>query len=161
MQDELLTTVVPVTLVAIQSIAEDVLKGTPFGKQRVSDSIESLVKSGKIGRDLASEAHHWRLVRNVIAHAQGVIDQKTVKDLADLKRDGLVTFDRFKVWGPLISDGDGCPPVPLVARAFSSPRPPDASLPEIEVTLGAQLTVGACDLLAAGEVWAALMDAAV
>jgi hypothetical protein len=46
-------------------------------------------------------------------------------------------------------------------RAVSSTRLPEVSLTEIEITSGNRLAIGICDLLAAGEVWAALIDAAV
>lgn len=64
LQNLLLDEIVPSLLVAVQAVVEDGLSGEGFKSQ-----IEFLVGSGKVSRAQASECHHWRFVRNAIAHS--------------------------------------------------------------------------------------------
>ena len=161
MQAHILGTVVPVTLVAIQSIAEEVLERSCGNQCGASRRIESLAETGRIDGNLANSAHYWRIVRNVIVHAQGVIDRATEHEVAKLRRDGRITFCRFKFWGPLLDAGHGGTPVPIVERAVAAPGSPERDLPDVEIVVGNRLEIGIADLLAAGEVWARLIEAAV
>ncbi len=160
MQAHLLDTVVPVTLVAIQSIAEDILEASCGNQLGAFHRIESLVTEARIERDVASAAHYWRIVRNVLAHAQGVIDVATEQEVAGLRSGGQILFDRFKFWGPLLDARQGGVPVPIVDRAVVAPEQPDPELPYIEIVAGNRLKIGIGDLLAAGNVWGKLIEAA-
>lgn len=160
MQAHLLNTVVPVTLVAIQSIGEDILEGSCGNQLRAFWRIESLVSEGRINRDVANAAHYWRIVRNVLAHAQGVIDIATEQEVARLRSEGRILFDRFKFWGPLLDAWQGGVPVPIVDRAALASEQPDPDLPYIEIVAGNRVKIGIGDLLAAGNVWAKLIEAA-
>jgi hypothetical protein len=157
MQAHLLQTIVPVTLVAIQSIAEDVLGNATAPPMNTLRRIAHLVSTGRIDRALASEAHHWRMVRNVIAHAQGVIDSQTETEAAKLLAEGKVSFSRFKLWGALLDAGHGGSPVPIIDQAV---RTLDSGVLSIEIQAGERVDIGVGDLLAAGKTWASLIEAA-
>jgi hypothetical protein len=90
MQGHLLQAVVPITLIAIQSIAEDALEdasGTPLKAYR---RIESLVDGGRIDRALASSGSPLAACSHIIAHAGGTIDRQTEVEAANLLAQGPV-----------------------------------------------------------------------
>lgn len=160
MQTQLLDVVLPVMLVAIQSLAEDALENTAGPIRNAFERIEGLVRSGRIDRDRASTAHQWRIVRNVVAHAGGMLDRRTVDELTRLSAEGLILFRVFKLWGPLLDAGHGGTNVPIVDRAVAAPNQPDSSSPDVAFVVGSRLVVGVADLLAASQTWADLIDAA-
>jgi hypothetical protein len=89
-----------------------------------------------------------------------VIDVRTVRELNDLRARGIILFDSFKLWGPLLDAGHGGTLVPVVERAVATPDQPDSALPDVTRAEGNRLSLGVADLLAATEAWARLIDAA-
>ena len=113
-----------------------------------------------LGRD-TSRAHYWRIVRNVVAHADGRIDDRTVSEARALLAEGKIDFDRFRFWGPLLDARKGGEvPVPLVEEAVAKPHDPDDRGIEISMSNGEQVSIGLADLLAAADTWAQVLDAA-
>jgi hypothetical protein len=90
-----------------------------------------------------------------------VIDVRTVRELNDLRARGIILFDSFKLWGPLLDAGHGGTLVPVVERAVATPDQPDSALPDVTRAEGNRLSLGVADLLAATEAWARLIDAAL
>lgn len=162
LRDALIRDVPPLQLVAIQALAEEAvvpqLTGTgivPRGRG-IKHWIEGALAAGTISPALREELHHWRYVRNVIAHGAGVISASTVKEHADDTKNGLVTFTHLRTWG-MTNPDDRL----LTAALFQDPR--SVALPtgsDVAIAPGNQLRVGLADLLLAGQVWADLMAAA-
>ena len=162
MQRHVLDRVAPSFLAAIQSIAEDELNGRFGNHASIYSRIEQSVRVGLIDRQLASNAHYWRIVRNVLAHGGGVISQRTEQEVNDLHADGKILFDKFIFWGALLDAGHNDIPdavlVPLIDSAVANPHDPAEECPEINVLSGNKIQIGLADLLAAGDVWASMIQ---
>lgn len=157
MQRHLLSTVVPGFLPSIQAVAEDVLNDSMGGTPSIFTRIENACVLGSIDRSLASRAHHWRIVRNVLAHGGGVISKRTEDEVGDLHARGLIDFTKFNLWGPLIDAGCGGTLVPIHAEAVSNPTSPTNPIviPALE---GLRMEIGLGDLLAASKIWSRLIQ---
>lgn len=148
-QKLLIDELIPSLLIAVQAVVEESLPGRGFKSQ-----IESLVGSGKVSRAQASECHHWRFVRNAIAHSAGVIDQQLVDEFNNMKTKGEVLFTAFRLHGRLLDAGQGGVPVPLSPAVAADPRVGGASVP---IVVGQSLSVGVGDLLGSGVAYAVLL----
>lgn len=156
MQAHLLSKVVPSFLPSIQSIAEDELRSHYGNTASAYDLIESMADSNVIDRKLASRAHHWRIARNIVAHGGGVISKRTEQEVIDLKAKGKVDFSQFLLWGPLLDAGHGGTLVPLTEKAIADPENPIPIL-NVSITEGSKLPIGMVDLIAATDVWSAVI----
>ena len=157
MQGHLRQFVYPAIMIAIQSLAEDMLNTYYRDINIISVRIEQAVNENKITRNLASEAHYWRIVRNVIAHGNGEISQCTERDFQKLNSLSKILFTEFILWGPLVKTAEGTL-APITDEVVSNPRNPKAKGIITPITESNRLEVGLGDLLAAGTVWADVIN---
>lgn len=155
---------IPSILPYIQALAEDSIQEKRPSDKNISQRIESLVHNKRITRELASKAHYWRIVRNIIAHGSNKITKRTESEVNKLFNNGDILFRNFVFWGPLIyirsDDQIEGSMVPLTDEAVASPQEPNDQCFIIDVTDGETIAIGLADLLAAAEVWAEVIDCA-
>jgi hypothetical protein len=153
MQENIRSKLFPAFLVSVQSLAEERISEHYGDSKKISRRIEQMVAEGKVSRDLASEAHHWRLIRNVVAHGNGIISESIVSEFQVLTTKGRILFTQFEVWGPLISTGENAV-APITKEVIQDPRHPKSHANVIKITAGNSVKIGLGDILASGYTWA-------
>ena len=113
MQKYLVTAVIPTVLAGLQSIAEETLNDHFGDALTLAARLRTLRQNNVIDARRASEAHFWRLVRNVCMHGGGRITQLTENEAQRLLSQGEINFSEFSLWGPLLEAGHGGVPVPI------------------------------------------------
>ena len=106
--------------------------------------------SAQIDADLASEAHFWRIVRNVVTHGNGTISSRTATEVQRLRAAGEITFTEFALWGPLLDAGHGGVPVPFTPAAQILPYASGSTARRTQIHAGSQIEIGLGDVLACG-----------
>jgi hypothetical protein len=157
MQKYLVTAVIPTVLAGLQSIAEETLNDHFGDAPSLAARLRTLRKNNVIDTRLASEAHFWRLVRNVLMHGGGRITQSTENEAQRLLSQGEIDFSEFSLWGPLLEAGHGGVPVPITPAARTPPYAPGTAAKRTPIVAGQQIGVGLGDVLAAGSVWAEIL----
>jgi hypothetical protein len=158
-QRRLIEQVVPAALTTIQTIAEETINSLGSNKQDISLRLSKERRDGWLNQRTCESAHHWRLVRNVLLHGNGVISKITIKNTDKLRRSGEFTLDEFTFWGPLLNAGHGGVPVPLTSEAVVNPCNPGPQAIRVPIKVGERLCVGLADVLAAAYVWSQVIDA--
>jgi hypothetical protein len=159
MQEHLLSRVIPVLLLAVQSIAEDALNDHFGTTSKISKRIRDAVRTGHINSFTADRAHHWRLTRNVIAHGDGMISSQTEAEVVGLLAKDEIKFSEFVFWGPTLDAGYGGVSVPITDAAVRDPGNPGSAAIRTPIKAGRAIAIGLGDLLAAGYVWSDVMKA--
>jgi hypothetical protein len=161
MQNHVLDRVIPSVLPSIQSIAEDVLNDHFGNNSSIYSRIEDATASGVVDRQSANKAHYWRITRNVLAHGGGIISFRVEREVKDLLLANKILFNQFLFWGPLLDAGHRDIPdavhVPIIDAAVANPQNPGTQCQPIAIVAGNKIQIGLADLLAASEVWAAVI----
>ena len=157
MQAYFVTALIPTVLVGFQSIAEETLNNHFGDSLPVAARLRVLSKNRVIDGSLSSEAHFWRLIRNVLMHGGGRVTQSTQKEAQRLLLNGEIDFTEFSLWGPYLDAGHGGVPVPITPASRTPPYAPGATAKRIAIVEGQQIKVGLSDVLAAGNVWAQVL----
>jgi hypothetical protein len=157
MQGYLVTTVIPTVLAGLQSITEETLSDHFGDSPNMAARLRTLRANNTIDDQLVREAHHWRLVRNVLMHGGGQITQQTVDEAGKLHQGGAINFKEFSLWGPLLDAGYGGVLVPITAAARTPPYAVGTAAKRIQIIAGEHIEVGLGDVLAAGSVWAQIL----
>ncbi len=156
MQKHLVTAVVPTVLAGLQSIAEETLNNHFGDTSTIAGRLRNLRKNNVINAGLASEAHFWRVVRNVLIHGSGRITQSIESEAQQLRSKGEIGFSEFSLWGPLLEAGRGIP-VPITPAARTPPYVPGTTAKRTPIIAGRRIEAGLGDVLAAGSMWAQIL----
>jgi hypothetical protein len=160
MQRYFVSAVIPTVLSGLQAIAEDTLN-QHFGNSRtIARRLKALRTARTIDVDLASEAHFWRIVRNVVTHGNGTISPDIEVQVQDLYAAGQITFTEFALWGPFLDARHGGGPVPLTLAMQAPPYAPGSPAQRTPARAGNHLQMGLGDVLACGRTWAKVLSAA-
>lgn len=145
MQENIRSRLFPAFFITVQSVAEEEINGYYGDSKNMSQRIKQMVAEKKVPPDLASEAHHWRVIRNVLVHGSGIIRSETVREINALRSKNEISFKQFEIWGPLVI---------INATVIHNPRHPGSKATAISITAGNNVEVGLGDILASGDVWA-------
>ena len=160
MQRYFVSAVIPTILSGLQAIAENTLNNHFGDGPKIGKRLRALRDARTIDVNLASEAHFWRFVRNVVAHGNGTISAHTVEEVRQLRATGEITFTEFVLWGPLLDAGHGGVPVPFIPAAQTPPYASGSTAQRTEIRAGNKIEVGLGDVLACGRTWAKVLSVA-